>query len=78
MLIYLQNFKPNFALLFFQHHYLVQLAHSGEDCWIACNEQGGKCDWCGSEGWCCRKDWVGNGCDGLFGGSFHMCVLKPN
>ena len=48
------------------------------DCWAACNYQQGKCDWCGVDGWCCRKDWVGNGCDGTFGNpDHHQCVLKP-
>ena len=37
----------------------------------------GKCDWCGTDGWCCRKGWVGNGCDGTIGGSNgHQCVLN--
>ena len=62
--------------------FLVKLAHSGEECWLSkykCNKQEGKCDWCGTEGWCCRKDFIGNGCDGSFGGeSGHRCVLKPN
>ena len=48
------------------------------DCWNGCNKQQGKCDWCGTEGWCCRIGWTGNGCDGLFGGSRgHLCVSKP-
>ena len=42
------------------------LKNGGEDCWDECNSQGGKCAWCGTDGWCCRKgeDWIGNGCDG--------------
>ena len=59
-----------------------KLAHSGEECSLSknkCNKQEGKCDWCGTEGWCCRKGFIGNGCDGSFGGeSGHRCVLKPN
>ena len=52
--------------------------HAGEDCWTGCNYKQGKCGWCGTDGWCCRKDWIGNGCDGTFGGqSNHQCVLKP-
>ena len=36
------------------------------------------CDWCGLDGWCCRKDWVGNGCDGTIGGTnHHRCQLYP-
>ena len=38
----------------------------------------GKCDWCGTDGWCCKKTFVGNGCDGTFGGiNQHTCTLKP-
>ena len=39
--------------------------------------QQGKCDWCGADGWCCRKgaDWRGSGCDGTRGGpNNHQCV----
>ena len=54
------------------------LENAGEDCWNGCNHKEGKCGWCGTDGWCCRKDWIGNGCDGTFGGqSNHQCVLKP-
>ena len=54
------------------------LENSGEDCWNGCNYQGGKCDWCGIDGWCCRQGVIGNGCDGTFGGeTSHRCVLKP-
>ena len=36
----------------------------------------------GKGGWCCRKaemlNFVGNGCDGTFGGNdHHTCVLHP-
>ena len=35
------------------------------------------CDWCGLDGWCCRKDWVENGCDGTIGGpGNHQCTLN--
>ena len=60
------------------------LENGGEKCWGRCNKQEGKCDWCGTEGWCCRKDRIGNGCDGTFGGSgvfntgvHHECHLHP-
>ena len=54
------------------------IEHSGEDCWAGCNQQQGKCDWCGIDGWCCRQNWIGNGCDGIFGGIMsHRCVAKP-
>ena len=54
------------------------MENGGIDCYTGCNQQQGKCDWCGMDGWCCRKDSVGNGCDGTFGGiNDHQCVLKP-
>ena len=54
------------------------LENVGKDCWTGCNQNQGKCDWCGSSGWCCRKNWFGNGCDGSFGGpSNHQCVSNP-
>ena len=43
----------------------------------------GPCEFCGSEGYCCRKEsssyWdKTNGCDGTIGGeSGHQCVAKP-
>ena len=43
-----------------------------------CNGMEGQCDWCGNDGWCCRKEWIGNGCDGTIGGiNRHECVLNP-
>jgi len=54
------------------------LENVGKDCWTGCNQKEGKCDWCGSSGWCCRKNWSGNGCDGSIGGPFnHQCVSNP-
>ena len=56
---------------------LGTLKNSGKNCWDGCNEQEGKCDWCGTEGFCCKKDSIGNGCDGVFGGQDnHECVRK--
>ena len=38
----------------------------------------GQCNWCGSDGWCCMKGWIGDGCGGLIGGEyFPTCILKP-
>ena len=57
---------------------MITQARLGEDCWDGCNKQQGKCEWCGSEGYCCRQGWEGNECDGTFGGpNNHQCVLKP-
>ena len=57
------------------------MQHSGENCWAGCNGKQGKCDWCGTEGYCCRKNYgtISNGCDDTFGGeNDHTCVLKPS
>ena len=61
--------------------------NAGKECWVGCGGNQGKCPWCGSDGWCCRKNghnpyWLptaqSNGCDGTFGGpNQHECVLKP-
>jgi len=55
------------------------LENEGENCWYKCDRRQGKCSWCGTKGYCCRKDWAtGNGCDGTFGGDGrHECSLKP-
>ena len=57
----------------------LDLDNPGQDCFEGCNGIQGKCSWCGSDGYCCRKGWTGNGCDGSFGGhDFHGCFLNPN
>ena len=54
------------------------IEHGGEECFTYCNEQYGHCSWCGTEGFCCLKSYIGDGCDGLFGGEDRgVCVLKP-
>ena len=57
----------------------TELKHKDEHCWDECNKIQGRCNWCGSKGYCCRKNWkAGNGCDGSFGGTnHHVCVMKP-
>ena len=56
----------------------IVLENAGQDCWNGCNQQQGKCSWCGAEGFFCQKGWQGNECDGSFGGeSMHACELKP-
>ena len=52
------------------------LEHGGEDCWSNCKKSG-KCDWCGTQGFCCRKGVIGGGCDGWGGPSNHQCFLRP-
>jgi len=55
------------------------LNHAGENCWYNCNDTQGQCDWCGNDGWCCRKEFYGNGCDGFIGGTNqHECVKVCN
>ena len=28
-----------------------------KNCWRPCGKKGGKCSWCGTNGFCCRKGW---------------------
>ena len=47
-----------------------------------CDEQQGHCNWCGTGGFCCRKElklaYIGNGCDGNVGGdNYHACAIPP-
>ena len=69
------------ALLNFRLNCFVSepnLQNAGKYCIFDCDFQAGQCQWCGSNGWCCMKDWIENGCDGSFGGeNFPACVLKP-
>ena len=92
MTMYVDSLKVNHGMpnLHYRHHktpkiqkiltdaYQGSLLENGfQDCWNGCNKQEGKCAWCGTDGWCCRKDRVGNGCDGNIGGpNNHQCVLK--
>ena len=57
----------------------TELKHKGKNCLKKCEKTQGRCNWCGSKGYCCRKNWTaGNGCDGSFGGTNqHVCALKP-
>ena len=53
-----------------------KIENEGEECWDNCSRLQGGCPWCGSEGMCCRANWVGNGCDGIVGGpNRHECTL---
>ena len=58
---------------------LAEIENEGEDCWKDCGKEEGKCSWCGSMGYCCRKDYTeSNHCDGTFGGEDkHVCVKPP-
>jgi len=49
-----------------------------QECFQKCGRKQGKCDWCGSGGYCCRKGHhdKSGGCDGIMGiaGKGHVCV----
>ena len=58
----------------------------GNECWGNCGQ--GPCEYCGSMGYCCRKNYTDitdndnsfydGGCDGTFGGeNRHECSIKP-
>ena len=50
------------------------LLNEGTDCLPQCG-QNGDCVWCGTEGKCCRLNYVGGSCNGNEGGNgFHTCV----
>jgi len=61
----------------------AEIENEGKGCWEMgkCNQIQGKCSWCGSMGYCCRKNYDdhSNGCDGTFGGEndAHVCVKPP-
>jgi len=48
----------------------------GAECWDSCGGKEGSCpDFCGENGFCCRKDWKYKECDGTLGvGDKHTCV----
>ena len=57
-----------------------RIENEGKDCWKGCKKTQGECEWCGTDGWCCRLGWEGNGCDGSMGasGMGHVCTSKGN
>jgi len=52
-----------------------KIMNYGENCWSGCNGKQGRCDWCGTEGFCCKKGVIGDGCDGHMGNDVdhHQC-----
>ena len=61
------------------NHQIAIIENEGTDCWNGCNHTQGPCQWCGSEGFCCKFGWVGNGCDGNMGAAEgHVCTEKGN
>lgn len=55
------------------------LKNLGKECWNKANCRDGPCpNFCGTFGYCCRKGWRRNGCDGIIGGAHHhRCAKKP-
>ena len=55
-----------------------KLKNEGKNCWPHCCKKDGPCQWCGSEGMCCKIGVNKNGCNGIIGGEReHRCALKP-
>ena len=53
---------------------IIGFHNSEKDCYSYCSGDG-KCSWCGDQGYCCRKGYTGNGCDGQMGwDKHHSCV----
>ena len=53
----------------------LELSNEGKDCRQHCDV--GDCDWCGTEGKCCRKNWIGGSCNGFEGARYsRACVRK--
>ena len=64
--------KPNFFFTF-----LAKFKNEGKECRKHCRKPYGDCDWCGTEGKCCRKNRLGGSCTGYEGDpGFYICVEK--
>ena len=74
------NFSSSISLYLILNQIDTEIANKGKDCWKGCEKTQGRCEWCGTEGWCCRLGWEGNGCDGSMGaeGMGHVCTGKGN
>ena len=74
--------------LYVQHNKLVYtprigfetagIRHEGESCYASCGRWDGRCGYCGNNGYCCKKDQKGCGCDGEMGvaGKGYVCTEK--
>merc|ERR1719265_2961712 len=53
------------------------LRNQGANCWTPCDRTAGRCDFCGTEGVCCREGFAGDPeeCGGRGAPSFHTCIL---
>ena len=58
----------------------AEVENLGITCWDECKGVDGPCSYCGSKGYCCRKNVVGNGCNGDDGTdtNHHRCVERPS
>ena len=74
------SFSSSISLYLILNQIDTEIANKGKDCWKGCEKTQGRCEWCGTEGWCCRLGWEGNGCDGGMGakGMGHVCTGKGN
>ena len=55
------------------------LKNAGKNCWQACGHKQGNCNWCGTDGMCCRYGWhdKSRGCSGkigIQGTTGHVCA----
>merc|ERR1719367_1950390 len=52
-----------------------RLLNSGRACYSKCGKQSGLCNYCGTQGLCCRQNFEEKGCDGWNGAALgHVCV----
>jgi len=67
-----------------QPHQLAAVQNENENCWNHCNRRGGLCDFCGTQGACCRQQgwdsdpWECGGLGGGIDGPHHSCRLALN
>jgi len=56
---------------------LPELANHGANCWNPCGQTAGACEYCGTEGFCCREGFAGDPeeCGGRGAPNFHTCIL---
>merc|ERR1719317_316728 len=61
-----------------RYHGYHSLHNAGQECWTTAGCGDGACYFCGT-GFCCRKNWPWNGCNGIDGGDImHVCVKNPS
>ena len=69
------------ACLTFAHNATIEFAHEAQDCWLACGQAQGACNFCGSSGACCRRGFAGSPAECGFGAAgcttTHCCSAPP-